>query len=108
MTTVLSDVQHVARKPHQCGQCGKMIQPGERYRRQTYVDCGDFNVYSEHVECGAAAAYYAKLADLYGDEWPCLCDDVCPDDHGWLMQDFPIVAGRLGIQGPIKPAEATQ
>jgi hypothetical protein len=82
-----------------------MIQPGERYRRQVYVD-GDICVYAEHVECGEAAACYAKQADLYGDEWPRLCDDICHEDYGWLMQNFPVVAGRLGIQGPTVPKGA--
>lgn len=37
MITVLKDKYPVARKPHKCTCCGHIIQPGEKYHRQTLV-----------------------------------------------------------------------
>lgn len=35
--TLLGTAHHVARKPHKCSECYRMIEPGERYLRERHV-----------------------------------------------------------------------
>lgn len=46
MATLLKDLLPVARKEHICPICGHVIQPGERYHRQSVADYGTaYDVY---------------------------------------------------------------
>jgi len=102
--TVLSDHTAPARKPYRCDQCGMKICIGERYRRQVYVD-GGLQTYRAHEDCDNAAAYIIILGgnDPRYDDPPNLSNDLCPEDYGWLLAEFPAVADRFGIQGPVQP-----
>jgi hypothetical protein len=102
MTTVLSDQVVKARKRHCCDQCMRSINLGEMYRRQTYVEDRLINTYKAHDDCDAAAQRYAELADLHplNDDPPRLVDDLGRDDWWWLLDEFPCVADRFGVQGP--------
>lgn len=101
--SVLSDTVQKCRKSKRCDQCGCLINSGEDYRKQVTKD-GDFSTYNAHIECDKAAnalANYAGLNPGY-DEWPVLKIDLSVDDFGWVMQDFPAVAARFNIQGPVQ------
>ena len=104
---IISDANLKCRKPRLCHQCHRPIQAGEMYRRQVYKE-GDLYTYSAHVECDKAANRWAQLAGLSPthDDWPILANDLCLDDYGWIMQEFPIVAARFNIQGPIQPVNS--
>ena len=82
----------------------RLIQVGQRYRKQVYVD-GDLCTYSAHDECDQAASRYADLANLHPpwDEPPNLRNDIQREDYEWLLNEFPAVADRFGIQGPVRP-----
>jgi predicted RNA-binding Zn-ribbon protein involved in translation (DUF1610 family) len=101
MVQVLSDKIRRARTPHTCDQCQLKIVPGDRYRRQVCAD-GGLQTYRAHEDCDKAAQRYAELAQLdpIWDEPPNLRNDLCPEDYWWLLDEFPVVADRFGIQGP--------
>lgn len=101
MLTVLSDTIRRARRQHICDQCCCRIRFGDSYRRQVYVD-GDLCTYRAHKDCDDAAARYANLAGLHPnwDDLPNLRDDLTSEDYCWLLDEFPTVADRFGIQGP--------
>lgn len=101
MTTVLSDKICTAKRKHVCDQCGRRIDFLTRYRRQVYVD-GDLCTYRAHEDCDQAALHYAELADLHPvwDDPPNLRNDLSREDYCWLLDEFPAVADRFGIQGP--------
>lgn len=40
-----------ARKPHECGECGRPIAPGEQYERSKMLFDGKFDVYRTCVDC---------------------------------------------------------
>lgn len=93
----LSDTTHTARKPHQCSHCLQKIVPGETYRRFRGVWEGTPGVFKSHTECESAAEQMRENADLNWDEGVLLCSDISPEDHEWLLAEFPVVAARLGI-----------
>ena len=44
----------IARIPHRCEYCGKQIEVGEQYSRETGVYDGEFNDYSMCSRCKGA------------------------------------------------------
>jgi len=48
---VLSGGWPQARKPHRCYECGRTIDPGERYHRQSFVFEGDFDEVKTCAHC---------------------------------------------------------
>ena len=64
--TILTDRRPVARKPHTCGLCLRLIEPGTRYRYYTCADGGEMWTNHEHDDC----------AWLVWVEWGC---DFYPD-----------------------------
>jgi len=104
LTDILHDGFHACRKARTCDQCLRLIQIGQRYRKQVYVD-GGLQTYRAHEDCDEAVARYIALAqiDLHWDDPPVLHSDLCSEDYGWLLNEFPAVAYRFGIQGPVRP-----
>lgn len=82
----------------------RLIQIGQRYHKQVYVD-GGLQTYRAHSDCEAAVMRYIELADInpHWDDLPILRNDLCSEDYGWLLNEFPDVADRFGIQGPVQP-----
>ncbi len=91
--TILEDAFHTCRKPRTCDQCLRLIQIGQRYRKQKYTD-GEFVTFRAHEECDEAFSRYCELAG----EDPPLLSYLAPEHHGWIIREFPIVADRLGIK----------
>ena len=59
--------RHVrARKVHRCCECGRAIQPGERYQKVIGVWDGRFDQFCRCSHCEAVAAKFNEL--------PCFCD----------------------------------
>lgn len=54
LVTVLSDSTPRARKPHECNECGRVIDKGEAYRKTAYTFDGDFgaSIVCLHCEAG--------------------------------------------------------
>lgn len=58
--TVLSDGILTARKPHRCGECHRVIEPGERYLRTTGVFDG-FATYKTCLQCVAVREWLSQV-----------------------------------------------
>lgn len=51
-----------------------------------------------HHECRKAEEALNKLHDIgWHDDWLVLCDDMEWEDWPWLIEEFPVVAGRMKI-----------
>jgi hypothetical protein len=100
----LEAVFHIARKRFVCDHCGQLITPGQRYLRIRGIWDGDPGIFRAHDDCHWASEALIDNLNGIGDEGSLLSDDVQPEDHWWLLQDFPVVAERLGIVGWAKPA----
>ena len=96
MTDILSDNVMRCRKPKRCEQCGEMIEVGQRYRKQVYVD-GELCIYRAHEDCDVAAFEHMVNYghDHRSDDPIMLCDAIGPEDRQWLTEKYPFVAQRL-------------
>lgn len=105
MVDLIRDGVHVCRKSKTCDQCMRLINVGDRYRKQVYVD-GELCTYRAHEDCDQAVMRYGEMAGLnYNYDEPInLRNDLCREDYEWLLNEFPGVADRFGIQGPVRPA----
>ena len=84
------------RKRTQCVGCLQHIEIGEPAHRWVgHVD-GDFNAVKYHPDCRLAEVGLNGMHATWGDEWIGLTE-MEPDDHEWLLADFPTVAARFGI-----------
>lgn len=83
MTIQVLDIKHpTARKPHRCSDCGRTIEPGEKYERQANVGDDGFYEWLDCAQCGdlarrvwaaeSGACYYFEDGLDLGD-W--LCED---------------------------------
>lgn len=85
---LLSEVILRARKPHRCDECDRSIEPGERYRRHSYVYEGEF---SSHAFC--SHCWEAK-------RW---LEVVC---EGWvysgILEDLAEHVSELDWNGPVE------
>lgn len=105
MVDILDDAVRTARKKRTCDQCLHPIHVGQRYRKQVYSD-GGLQTYCAHEDCDKAAQRYADLANLgRNDDPPYLASDLTWEDFGWLLNEFPAVAGRFGVHGPVLPKQ---
>jgi hypothetical protein len=97
----------VARKPHRCDQCRKMIPVGERHTYSAGRFDGDFQTSREHIECREAWIELARVREVdWWDPRPFLFDDELErEDREWLKSAHPSVASRL-FAAP--PATTTQ
>jgi hypothetical protein len=99
MITILEDGVHTCRKPQTCDQCLRLIEVGQRYRKQKTAGDGEFRTYRAHESCDAAYARYIDLAGLDPSyDEPPLLNELGPEDHCWILEEFPDVAERLGIK----------
>lgn len=97
MIDLIRDGIHVCRKARTCDQCLRLIQVGQRYRKQVYSD-GGLQTYCAHEDCDAAATEYMKLADYHWTDDPAILSEVvCSEDAPWLREKFPAVAERLNF-----------
>lgn len=90
------ETTHKARKAHRCEACNGKIEAGETYIRWAGTTDGDFGVAKFHQDCRQAEIALNKLSGTDWDEWMGL-QDMEVDDWPWLLEDYPAVAGRMGI-----------
>lgn len=89
----------VARKRHACEQCGQPIEVGTPHYKAAQVWEGEFSAYREHIECHKAwRELNFELRGIdYSDGAPFLRgDDHEQDDRGWMCEQYPVVAHRMG------------
>lgn len=78
--TFFRESQPRAKVRHRCGECSRVIQPGERYNKITGKWDGEFRSYARCAHCEAVAAALRVLpcfCDYYGGLWETVGD-------GWL------------------------
>jgi hypothetical protein len=63
-----ADARPVAKAAHRCAECGRVIEPGERYLRERYVWDGKFTVHKTCAHCEVARDWLAQECGgwLYG------------------------------------------
>ena len=83
---------HRAKKRHRCEYCGKIIEAGELYSRETGVYEWDFNDYCLCLRCVSIIPYFK---DKYSFELGNFVDDVfnsdlleCPKCHGNNSREY--------------------
>lgn len=87
------------RKKHECEQCGKAIEVGAPAYHHSGVYYGDFYCSYQHVECQAAGNAYAEMTGCWGEDYMWFQHGLSErDDELWLLENHPIVAGRLGLE----------
>lgn len=84
------------RKPHRCEHCWKIIDPGSPAVKYSGVWQGDFSSVYMHDDCEKAGEAYAKMTDLWGEEWTWLHQLEEISDFQWLAEEYPAVAKRVG------------
>lgn len=99
-----NDTRNVARKPHKCEACGRTIEAGELYRRQSGKWEGDFFTRAWCCDCEAIMEYYFEhiamesefdyweVQDEIADRFCHACphggngDDDCEEKAVWHCQ----------------------
>ncbi len=76
MSELVDETKPVARKPHWCEDCGRRIEPGEKYSRAFLVgDCGPYT----WKRCGHCIAFWHLYWDELVDCDGCACRDTVVD-----------------------------
>jgi len=98
------------RKDHRCESCPRPIPKGSRATYISGKSEGELYSFHQHEDCHAAAAAYANLHGLYGEEWPWFAEDpdLLKEATPFLIDEFPEVAERLGIEIPERTEEQKQ
>ena len=71
MCTLLDEKTRRARKPHECYACGAVINPGEEYCWEKYVNCDGHNELKSCLACDMA---FPEVWNYVG-EWRCISDE---------------------------------
>lgn len=81
--TVLSDTRPRARKPHRCDECARTIEPGEAYRRHSFVFEGRVGCSKCCTHCEVARAWLRDECGgwIYGGVLEDIAEHV--HDHGY-------------------------
>ena len=75
----------IARIPHRCEYCGKQIEVGEQYSRETGIYEGEFNDYSLCSRCKGAWTY---LSGEY----------CCPICGGFNLREYDFADDMLSVE----------
>lgn len=68
------EVIRTARKPHKCGDCGRTIQPGERYELISSLYDGSWSKYKTCHECAEIADAFMCNGRVVGQLWDLMWD----------------------------------
>jgi hypothetical protein len=86
------------RKDHICDGCRSTIFSGSAAVKWAGLQEGEFMEAVYHSECREAEIAFNKMHGTLGeDEWISIGQTQDPDDAAWLIENFPIVAGRLNV-----------
>lgn len=92
-----------ARKRHICDHCAQPIAPGQQYMRVRGIWEGTPGVFRAHDDCHEASRTWRDHHDAMWYEACLLCSDVEPEDHQWIVAEYPEVAERLNIAAWARP-----
>jgi hypothetical protein len=59
-STVLGESHPVARKKHKCGECRRVIEPGERYLAESLLFEGEVSTHKTCAHCEVARDWLAR------------------------------------------------
>lgn len=93
------DVKAV-RKSRRCDVCRAPIEIGFPAIRWVGMIDDEFGTLIFHPDCRGAEIAYNRMTNCNWDEWYSLASDLEPDDHAWLLDEWPAVAARMGIANP--------
>lgn len=96
MTTLSEREVKAVRKAVRCDGCGRFIVVGEPASRWAGIFDGDFVSTAYHPDCRQAEIALNERHDTWDEDWQPITS-IEPEDHAWLLAEFPAVAARLGI-----------
>ena len=77
MEQLLSRSQRVARKPHECGECGHTIDPGDTYEVDATVFDGEFCTHKTCLPCVRVRDSMFACGWVYGEVWRDIHEQYC-------------------------------
>lgn len=63
IVNIVRDSMHVARKQHECGECGRTVTAGEKYRAEAGLLHGSFHFYKTCEHCLIARQWLSDNCD---------------------------------------------
>lgn len=96
-----------SRKEHKCGECGAVIKPGEKYRKESGKWGGHFDTHKTCMPCAHVRDDRMSCGFFYGRIWEDLAEcyrQVC-DDLSWLHPMFADTAGECECEDCEKERE---
>jgi hypothetical protein len=88
VSTVYRASEPVARKPHRCDECGRTIQPGERYESVFHITDGDAGTHHTCPHCLDIRKWVVAHV-------PCSCWS-----HGNMLDDLRNDVDAYWVDGP--------
>ncbi len=107
MTVLHEGPVKATRKRHVCESCNQAIPIGRAATKWVGITDGQFYACYFHPECRVAEVAWNRMMRLGWDEWCNLANDLEIDDWPWLLEEYPVVALRLGLSR-VKYDEAMQ
>ena len=71
-----SEAWRTARKVHKCYECGRKIEPGEKYEVVSGVWDGDFETYKTCNDCHTARSMFFPSGYSFGMMWQDIVDYI--------------------------------
>ena len=96
MTVFSERAVKAVRKPVHCDGCCRVIAVGQPATRWTGLSDGEFASVAYHPDCRQAEIALNERHDTWDEDWQPITS-IEPEDHAWLLAEFPAVAARLGI-----------
>lgn len=104
MSFATERVVKAVRKRHRCDGCRQHIEVGQPANRWAGMSDGEFAAVIYHPECREAEVALNDILGSHGAEEWCVLSDIEDEDRPWLIEEFPIVAQRMGLAAPTTPA----
>lgn len=89
--TVFRESQRRARKAHKCGECRRVIEPGEIYRYDTGIWDGEWGQHVACRHCAVAMDWLSRECDGY------LYGEVLADIEEHYREGYGITLGRMAV-----------
>ena len=87
--------EHKARKEHKCGECGRIITPGERYQKAFGKCEGEIWNQKTCAECAEIrAAFTCHGGETYGILWEDMRDYAFPEINEVCFDKLKTVAAK--------------
>lgn len=85
-STMLRGVERAARKPHKCGECRRVIMPGERYQDERLLFDGSVDTHKTCSDCMSLRREMFCDCWIYGQLWEAFGEyllELDEDDVPW-------------------------